>query len=583
MRYITAGLLALILVVSGIVFAFANSMLLVGGGGGLGISAHMAPSQAIASIAPTSMSYTAGSGSGTVVGTAVATMSPSSPTFSGGWSLVSPGDTTHFAIGASTGVVTLTSTDPCSPGPCTIDVKATPSNPLIASLTQAVTVTSISSGGTFAPSIATTFDDEPAGASVTALWAGAPVPGSTSHVQTLSSCSASGWSAVQCSVYQYIGDTATAPWLQTTRALTSGDLGQHTVSVSGGGYSGTVTINVVQPQPTTPPSYVGQTAQGYIGANVVDSLVYTGEFGGPCGSAGAVNPGFPVVMAFDIVDQTGLGSCNMPDYHQAALGNYTATWKASVAGWNAAITGGLVGIRVNSEWQGNGAGPNSCATNYVSSPYTNNPGCSYPGAVEGGGTYTSNGSGLVSPSDYVQAVQNFADMVHANFPNIRVTFQSACDNSSDLPYWPTSLASHIDSAGEDLYFQPKYDGTNSVVEWQTMTTPQSWQSSATSNNHGGCNPATATMFAASRGMTVSHDEFCDGYPDGYNLTRYFFSEGPQYLERLTYWNNNDNIDPDYPCQLDGSGDINSGASTAYHDMLGTGAGTYVYNGPWTNY
>lgn len=566
---VAAALLAFVL--AGIEVAFAEFPAPMLAAGGV-VAKKPLSVQLIGSIQMSGLSFPPGSATGTAVGTASVTMSPTNPVFHGSFSLSSAGggDTTDFAINSTSGAVTTVTNNLCSSPPCSyvLNVVATQAGISNSPQSQTFTVVSSASGGTFAPSIATAFDDDAAGLMVTALWAGAPVPGSTSNVQTLNSCSASGWSAVQCAIYQYQGDTATAPYLSLTRALTSGDLGTHAVSVSGGGYSVNMTITVVQPQPTTPPSYVNNTAQGYFDNNTINSLRYDVQYQGPCGN-GIVNPGFPVVIAFDLVDFTNASGCNMEDYHQAALGNYTSTWKASISAINAAVTGGITGIRIDNEWQGGGAPSTSCGGNPRSGPYTNNTGC---------GT----GSGLVNPTDFVTAIENFADMIHANFPHIRVTFQGACDNNSDFNYWPVSLASHIDSAGVDWYFTPKYDGPSSTNDWITTTTPAS---NLVSSGHSGCGLATELAFAASRGKTFSVDEFCDEYPDGYNLTRTFYWLGPQYWERNGQWNSNDAIDTSYgTCQLDGSGDINSGASTAYHNMLGPpGPGTYAYSGPWTNY
>jgi hypothetical protein len=102
--------------------------------------------QTITSVSPTTGTFTAAAGNvNTPVFTATATMSPSSPAFSGNWAIRGP-DGNKFNINAKTGVVTICNTKPSctdllSPGPFNVTLIARQYRAIASPFTQAAVIT----------------------------------------------------------------------------------------------------------------------------------------------------------------------------------------------------------------------------------------------------------------------------------------------------------------------------------------------------------------------------------------------------------------------------------------------------------
>src|SRR5215469_196654 len=103
-----------------------------------------APMQSITGVALSNASFTAGSGSGTTVGTASAVLSPGSPAFSGTWSLTGT-DAASFAISSAGVLSTVGVLCPSAPPACTynINVIATQAGLTGSPFTQAETITAV--------------------------------------------------------------------------------------------------------------------------------------------------------------------------------------------------------------------------------------------------------------------------------------------------------------------------------------------------------------------------------------------------------------------------------------------------------
>lgn len=404
-------------------------------------------------------------------------------------------------------------------------------------------------GGGLTPTQVPSYVDQKAGVMITPFVVnGAAFP-------STGSCSSND-SVYAATTYTFQGDSYSACYLYNTRDLTTSDRGAHyaTVTAVNGSntYSATVEIDVGDATPTTPPSYINRPLQGlaaYDGGSLPSGVWgFYRNYVGPC-AVEVGDPSAPATLSFTLFDPANSSGCNMGSLSAAASGSYTSTWKSAL---DSAVDAGIqiVDITVNNEWEGTPNGTASCSGDDYS-PYYNVSGCS-----EG------DGSGILDATEYKEMIKNFANMVHTDpkLAGIKVGFQGPMDNNSDINFW-LGLEGYMDYTGSDWYYFSQWDDSSYLQEWTDTFTPGHASSPG--------KVADVLLFAASRGLPLVTDEYCDDYTDdgGYLLGRFELSLSAGNWALGGLWDSDGNA---YGCYFG----TNSGTAAVYNDLFSS----YSYDG-----
>lgn len=324
--------------------------------------------------------------------------------------------------------------------------------------------------------------------------------------------------------------------IETNRNLSTGDNGTHTgtitASANGNNYSSPITINVGGTPTTMPPNmndsmaaFIGGQQDGYfnLAAGVPDvTAVPSGGLDPPNNTPCSVNidsQNWQQMINYTsvLVDLDNTGGCGATDWHQAALGNYNAKWKAAYqSGAQQTYNRGyLAQLLLMSEWEFD------CREQQPQYETTN---C--------GGSLTP-----VSAADFVAAVENFVQMIHTTFPGVFVGLQGPLvyNNNYSIDVFSPELAngttSALDFTGLNTYLSDPNQA--SVPIWQQEMCP------ATEFN-GSCIMGSGSQWAATLGgLPYAVNENCatvsnynngamDG--DGYLWPRYFW-----YMSQVTHF------------------------------------------------